>query len=90
MRCTSCKSCSIACPFGIILPDFIPYLDAKCDFCAGASARIPECVTSCPEKALEVKEVQESLEQNIYFVGEHLAVHTRRWSREDVQLPKKR
>jgi len=47
-------------------------------------------MTSCPEKAIEVKEVEENLEQNIYFIGEHLAVHTRRWSREDIQPPKKK
>jgi hypothetical protein len=30
------------------------------------------------------------LEKNIYFVGEYLAVHTRKWSKEDLQLPKKK
>jgi hypothetical protein len=29
------------------------------------------------------------LEKNIYFVGEHLAVHTAKWSREDLQPKKK-
>jgi hypothetical protein len=47
-------------------------------------------VTGCPEKAIEVKEVEESLEKNIFFIGEHLAVHTRKWSKEDIQLSKKR
>jgi hypothetical protein len=47
-------------------------------------------VTSCPEKAIEIKEVAEDLEKNIYFIGEHLAVHTLRWSKEDIQLPRKR
>jgi hypothetical protein len=32
----------------------------------------------------------EDIEKDIYLVGEHLAVHTKRWSREDVQPPKKR
>jgi len=90
MRCTSCKSCSIACPFGIIFQDFIPYLDAKCDFCIGRSEKLPACLSSCPEKAIEVKVIEESLEQNIYLIGEHLAVHTLKWSKEDVQPPKKR
>ena len=90
LRCTSCKSCSVACPFGVILPDLIPYFDSKCDFCIGAQGKMPKCIASCPEKAVEFREVEESLEQDIYFVGEHLAVHTRRWSREDVQLPKKK
>jgi len=90
MRCTSCKSCSIACPFGVIFTDFIPYFDSKCDFCLGHSSRLPKCVTSCPEKALQVTEIEEDMEKNIYFVGEYLAVHTPKWSREDIQPPKKK
>ncbi|MFA5115957.1 MAG: 4Fe-4S dicluster domain-containing protein [Candidatus Omnitrophota bacterium] len=89
LRCTSCKSCSIACPFGVIFQDFIPYLDSKCDYCIGMDLELPKCVGTCPYKAIEIKEVEESPEQNIYFVGESLAVHTRKWSKEDI-LPKKK
>ncbi len=96
MRCTSCKSCSVACPFGVIFQDFLPYLDSRCDFCVGKDQELPACpagrpacVLSCPEKAIEVKEVEESLEKEIFFVGEHLAVHSRKWSREDIQPKKK-
>jgi Fe-S-cluster-containing hydrogenase component 2 len=90
MRCTSCKSCTVACPFGVIFQDFIPYLDSKCDYCASQVDKTPECAVSCPEKAIKVMEVEEDLEKDIYFVGEHLAVHSRKWSREDWQPPKKK
>jgi carbon-monoxide dehydrogenase iron sulfur subunit len=90
MLCTSCKSCALACPFGVIFQDFIPYLDSSCDYCIGKNAEAPKCVSSCPERAIEVKEVEESLEQDIYFVGERLAVHSRKWSREDAQPPRKK
>ena len=90
MRCTSCRSCTIACPFGIIFQDFIPYLDSKCDYCVGMNKEIPKCVSTCPEKAIMVMEVQEDLEKDVWFVGDNLAVHSRKWSREDVQLPKKK
>lgn len=90
MRCTSCKACTIACPFGIIFQDFIPYLDAKCDYCVGTAQELPKCAASCPHNAISVKEVTEDLAENIYFVGEHLAVHSRKWSREDVQPPRKK
>ena len=90
MRCTSCKSCSVACPFGIIFQDFIPYLDSGCDYCIGITGRLPKCITSCPEKAIEIREVEEDFEKDIYFVGEHLAVHSGKWSREDIQPPKKK
>jgi hypothetical protein len=45
---------------------------------------------SCPEKAVEIREATEDLEKNIFLVGEHLAVHSIKWSREDVQPPKKK
>ena len=89
MLCTSCKSCSLACPFGTVFADFIPYLDSQCDYCVGMAGRLPKCVTSCPERAIEIKEIEEDLEQNIYLVGESLAVHSRKWSREDIQPKKK-
>jgi len=89
LRCTSCKTCSLACPFGIIFQDFIPYLDSKCDFCLAGGDKMPKCVSTCPEKAIEVKEVEEDQENNIFLVGEHLAVRTRKWSSEDVQYKKK-
>jgi Fe-S-cluster-containing hydrogenase component 2 len=90
MRCTGCKSCAIACPFGTILTDFTPYLDSRCDYCLGVPDKLPACAVSCPEKAIDIKEMQEeSLEQNIYFIGEYLVVHTRKWFREDIQPKKK-
>ena len=91
MRCTSCKSCSVACPFGIIFQDFIPYLDSKCDYCTASASRLPKCVSSCPEKAIEIRDdVAEDLEKNIYLVGDHLAVHTIKWSKDDAQPPRKK
>jgi len=90
MRCTSCKSCSLACPFGVIFHDFIPYLDSKCDYCVGRGEELPACLKLCPHAAIELKDVEENLQNNIYLVGENLAVHSRKWSREDVQPPKKK
>ncbi len=83
MLCTSCKSCAIACPFGTILPDFIPYLDSICDFCAGSQDGVPSCVSGCPEKAVAFREVEEDPGSNIYLVGEKLAVRTAMWDREE-------
>lgn len=88
MRCTSCKSCSIACPFGVILPEFIPYLDSRCDFCINLTEEVPFCVRSCPYKAVEIKEVQEDPQKDIYLIGDNLAVHTKKWSRQEIQLKK--
>jgi len=90
MRCTSCKACSIACPFGTIFIDFIPYLDSRCDYCIGCpEGQLPECIRTCSYNAVEFREVNEDPENNIYLIGEHLAVKSRKWSREEI-LPKKR
>lgn len=90
MRCTSCKSCAVACPFGIIFQDFIAYLDSQCDFCVGdIKKKLPDCQLSCPHKAIEFKEINEDAEKNIYGVGEHLAVHSLKWFREEPLLLKK-
>ncbi len=89
MRCTGCRSCSVACPFGVILPVFLSYLDSKCDYCLSLTGKLPRCVGSCPEKAITVSEAAEDPLQHIYLVGDHLAVKTRRWSRDDF-IPKKK
>ena len=89
MRCTSCKTCSLACPFGIIFTDFIPYLDSQCDYCVGKPEKLPACKLSCPEKAIDIRDMEEDPEKNIYFVGERLAVHSLKWSREAI-APKKK
>jgi len=46
MRCVACKSCTLACPFGTIIPELIPYKVSGCDFCIGrlGAAEVPVCV----------------------------------------------
>ncbi|MFH1848246.1 MAG: 4Fe-4S dicluster domain-containing protein [Candidatus Omnitrophota bacterium] len=84
MRCSSCKSCTIACPFGTILPEVIPYLSSSCDYCVGASGdKLPKCIGSCPHKAIELKAVKEDPQNNIYLIGDNLAVHSAKWAKKD-------
>jgi Fe-S-cluster-containing dehydrogenase component len=89
LRCTSCKSCSIACPFGVIIVDFIPYLDSHCDYCIGRTSKEPDCIKSCSYKAIEFKDVEEDPENNIYLLGNRLAVKSRKWSREEPGFKKR-
>ncbi len=90
MRCTSCKSCTVACPFGVIVPEFIPYLSSRCDYCIGCyDKELPKCVSSCTHAAIEFKEVAEDAQNFIFFVGDKLAVKSRKWFREE-QLPVKK
>lgn len=86
--CTSCKSCSIACPFGTIFTDFLNFLDSKCDFCI--ERENPPCIESCPYKAIELKEIkEEDIKEGIFFVLDNLAVHSKKWFKDDSILYKK-
>lgn len=83
MRCTSCKTCAIACPFGTIYPELLPYLTSRCDYCLKTiTQQEPECVKSCPEGAVRFIEIEESKDKDIYLVGENLAVHSVPWRKE--------
>lgn len=51
-KCTGCKICTLACPFGNILFSNEEKVAVKCELCNGK----PECVTFCVTGALEFKE----------------------------------
>ncbi len=90
MRCTSCKSCTIACPFGVIFPEVIPFISSRCDYCIGLKEpKMPKCATSCSHDAISLRDVKEDPEKNVYFVGDSLAVRSKKWIDEDVQAKKK-
>ena len=83
MLCTGCQTCSLACPFGVIYPEIVPYITSQCDYCVGrCNGNEPECVKTCPHNAIKYIEVEESKENDIYLVGEHLAVHSIPWRKE--------
>jgi carbon-monoxide dehydrogenase iron sulfur subunit len=87
--CTGCKTCSIACPFGVILPDFLNFFDSKCDYCLGRD-RIP-CIDTCPYGAVGVIDAEnEDREKGILFVSDYLAVRGGKWLKDDSILYKKR
>ena len=48
-KCTGCRDCTGACPYGIITMDPQTHKALKCDLCGGAS---PACVDICPSKVL--------------------------------------
>ena len=80
MRCTGCLSCSHACPFGNIIPAALQFRDTMCDFCAGRDGETPECVRTCPEKAITMEEVSEEA-PGIHLLGERLAVRSKVWQK---------
>ncbi len=90
MRCTSCKTCSVACPFGTIYPEILPYKTSKCDFCIDRrDSKPPLCVETCSEHALQFVEVEDSPEKNIYVIKERVAIHGLPWNKEaKIGVPK--
>ncbi len=84
MRCVSCKCCASACPFGTIYPETVPFYTTKCDFCITSGSGAPACTVNCVKNAIEYKEVKESEEGGIFFIGENLAVRAPKWDKKDV------
>lgn len=84
MRCISCKSCSLACPYGTIYPENVPYIIHVCDFCLDRRNQEDEplCVKTCSYDALSLKSAEEELPENTFYVGDHLIVHSTHWERE--------
>lgn len=83
VRCVSCKSCSLACPFGIIAIDTIPYIVSQCDACIDrCDKEEPVCVSTCSVKgALKFLEIEESDKDNIYLLSNNIAVHAVPWKK---------
>ena len=67
-RCTGCKVCTLACPFGNIVFSTEAGVAVKCDLCDGN----PECVAFCPPKALEFKEADTAMIRKKIALSEKL------------------
>ncbi len=49
-KCIGCRSCTVACPIGVIEPDRREQIMVKCDLCKDRGG--PACVAACPTNAL--------------------------------------
>jgi len=88
--CTGCKTCSIACPFGVIFTDFLKFFDSSCDYCLGREKQ--SCIATCPYAALTIQDINtEDTTQGLYLVSDNLAVKTlKKWFLDDTILYKKK
>ena len=71
MLCTGCGTCAIACPFGTIYADLIPFPSSVCDVCHDRLApdEKPLCVQTCPDGCLDYGEVEPSADLVEVFDG---------------------
>ena len=86
MRCTSCKSCSHACPFGTIFPEMMTYLMPRCDFCLDrlTEDELPVCVKGSPEGVLKYGKFEEDVKKKIHAIGKNILVKAECWERNGV------
>ncbi|MFP4136351.1 MAG: 4Fe-4S dicluster domain-containing protein [Candidatus Acetothermia bacterium] len=79
LLCIGCDSCVMACPFGTIYTDFIPFLDSSCDLCEGREGE-PSCVSTCPHDGLKlVPAGHEPKGEDWHELRDGLMVHVSGW-----------
>ena len=76
MLCTGCGTCAIACPFGTIYTDLIPFPSSICDVCKGrlGEGEKPLCVNTCENASLDYGEVDLEKEGDLVEVFEGIVV----------------
>lgn len=76
MLCTGCGTCAIACPFGTIYTDLIPYPSSICDLSKGRlkEGEKPLCVTTCKDGSIDYREVDLDKESDLVEVFDGIVV----------------
>ncbi|MFH1957115.1 MAG: 4Fe-4S dicluster domain-containing protein [bacterium] len=77
--CTSCKTCIIACPFGVNTLETVEFQTSSCDLCA---EREVLCVETCPKGAVRTGTFKEDGNQDIYKIRENVFAKGVHWKKQ--------
>ena len=61
-HCVGCRSCALACPFGVIPLALVRHMSQKCTLCEDRPEG-PRCVSTCPTGALQFIEQPDKAEK---------------------------
>jgi Fe-S-cluster-containing hydrogenase component 2 len=76
-HCVGCRSCALACPFGVIDPALLRDVTQKCSLCADRPEG-PRCAATCPTGALQFVEDEQLTEKKSGVGFAVRSVHGRR------------
>jgi len=79
MLCTSCKTCLIACPFGVNTLETVEFKISPCDGCV---KREKLCVKTCPLGAITEGEFEEDEKNDIYKISDNILVKGVFWKKQ--------
>ncbi|MHC4842298.1 MAG: 4Fe-4S dicluster domain-containing protein [Planctomycetota bacterium] len=76
MLCTGCGSCAMACPFGTIYTDLIPFPSSVCDVCKDRLQpnEKPLCVRTCGDDSIDYREIDLKKEKDLIEVFDDIVV----------------
>lgn len=57
-KCVGCWMCVMVCPYGVIVPNELQKVAAKCDQCLSLG-HDPACVRACPTRAIKFMEIND-------------------------------
>lgn len=60
MLCTGCGTCALACPFGTVYDDLMPFASSVCDLCKDrlGADEMPLCVRTCEGGEVEYRQAE--------------------------------
>jgi formate dehydrogenase iron-sulfur subunit len=82
--CVSCKSCVVICPFGTMMTDFFEYHRDKDNYYDLIDEQELELfIKNSPEGAVQLVDMDEDPDQNIYRLNDHILVKERMWNSDN-------